>query len=160
MKRFQFRLQTVLDLKEKREESVQLELAVLETERRAEADCLEALNGRQAEGKEYLRSRLRGTWAAEEVSQTYAYLDGLAGQIKRQKETLRLATERVARKREELLEATKERKALERLRDIARENHMERCLKENQKKSEEFSILRYEHNDQFAGSASSGEGKS
>jgi len=144
MRRFSFRLQRVLDVKRIHEDRVKTELAALEARRRAEAGRLADMQRQRCGAQDTLRQRLMADWAPDDISRTYRYLELLDGQIAEQDMVLRAAERRKESKREELIAASKERKTLERLREVEQERHRKQSLKEGVKQLDEFASRRSE----------------
>jgi flagellar protein FliJ len=118
MATFTFRLQTVLEHKQRLEELAQLDHARAQAAQATEERSLTQLHDAEARGfSELERQRFDGRLDIEALQLGMTYLDALKVQITRQAQVVarvRLATES---KRELLVAAMQERKALERLRE-------------------------------------------
>ena len=118
---FKFRLEPILDLRQKREEMLQLELAVLQRELAA-ADRQRLAFEAQHDGQ-MATIRTHQTGGRIDfvfLRQGFTYLEALADAIVEQRQVMVEINGRVEAKREEVVRAMQERKALEKLKDRAR----------------------------------------
>ena len=118
MATFKFRLQTVLEHKQRLEDMAQLEHAQAQASQAKEERALGQL--REAEGRgfdELERQRFDGRLDIEALQIGMTYLDALKVQITRQEQVVDRTRRATAAKRERLIVAMQERKALERLRE-------------------------------------------
>ena len=126
MPRFQFRLQQYLGIKEQIESQKELEYAkaiqVLEEEKQKLADFIQ----RRDTTVEELRRAVTKSISPFEIRRFNNNIERLKHQIKVQEERVEAAKRFVEQKRQELVQAMKERKALE----IVKENAKEEFLKE------------------------------
>jgi flagellar FliJ protein len=142
MKRFRFALQPVLDQRQRIEDEKQM---IVAAKRRsldeAEAE-LQRLNEEFRENADVLRSR-HSELDTEELRLTYAHLQFLDRCIVSQIKVV--AERRVAldRARAELLEASKERKAVEKLKERRREAHDTEAARLEQNEIDDGNARRY-----------------
>jgi len=123
MRRFKFRFQRLLELKESLEQSRQAALAEALARSRAEQERLDQL---QHTRDSYLRDGVPGPGFAvstELLTLGAHFSQRLEREIVEQREQLRQVDTVVAQRREELLEATKERRVFEILREKAARVH-------------------------------------
>lgn len=124
MPRFQFRLQKFLSVKEQIENQKELEYAnalrVLEEEKRKLAEFIQ----HKDETVQKLRSSVERSISPYEIRRFNNNIERLKQQISTQKERVTAAEEFVEQKRQELVQAMKERKALEIVKENAREEHL------------------------------------
>ncbi|MCL1846231.1 MAG: flagellar export protein FliJ [Defluviitaleaceae bacterium] len=124
MPKFQFRLQKYLSVKEQIENQKELEYAnalrVLEEEKQKLAEFIR----RKDETVEKLRSSVAKSIEPFEIRRYNNNIERLKHQINVQKERVAAAEEYVEQKRQELVQAMKDRKALEIVKDNAREEFL------------------------------------
>jgi len=118
MAKFKFRLQSVLSYKEQVEEALKMELAQLQEAHQRELLALQELEGEKAHTARALqREEEREQLDLAAIELHVAYLDILEEAIVSQTSLVQELEERLTRKREEVIVAMQERKALEKLRD-------------------------------------------
>jgi flagellar FliJ protein len=116
MKRFQFRLQSVLALREEAEQKAERAYAeALQTERQA-LGKLQSAEAALATGEEIIRTRLREGPRAQELDHLRHYRQFLADQVTLAATNLAAAREGTESRRQALQKAMQEREALDRLR--------------------------------------------
>ena len=118
MATFKFRLQTVLEHKQRLEDMAQLEHAQAQASQAKEERALGQL--REAEGRgfdELERQRFDGRLDIEALQFGMTYLDALKVQITRQAQVVDRVRKATEAKRERLVATMQDRKALERLRE-------------------------------------------
>ncbi len=114
MSRFRFRLQTVLDIKRRREEQLAAELADLLARLLRERQVLDSLRrDREAAGAEM--ARLNGRLDIDDVRSRERYRARLEEAITQQIEAMQLIQEQIDACRIRLVEAARERQALDNL---------------------------------------------
>ena len=143
MKRFQFRLQRLLDLRSAREESLQAEFAACARRCHTESERLDGL----LEQRRYAILDLMGmqTTGAEgiNVQECAAYIAALEHQIGRQRAILAEAQAVLDTRRAALLEASRDRKVLDRLRDVRRDRHKAQVGRAEQAAENEIAVIRF-----------------
>lgn len=143
MARFQFRLQKVLEMREQKEKLLQRRYMELLAAAEAEKRYLRELLERQAWFRKDLEEKQRGKLDIVDVMHLLAYLEGLAETIEEQKIRVREAEERAEEARLDLLRASQEKKAVEKL----REKQYDDWMKEQQRAEiiflDEISSVRY-----------------
>ena len=123
MARFSFRLQQFLDVKEQLEEQKELVYAAAVRKREEERARLHALQDELQQQLQALRLAVQNMLEPIDIRRYNHSIERLKQHIKLQEERLQAATTYTEAKRLELVEAMKERKALEIVRDNAREAH-------------------------------------
>lgn len=93
--KFKYRLQKVLDMRVKREDSLKLEVAARKRERDAEQAALDDLKERQATSQRQMNDQLAAGRTAD-VQMTNDYLGALADKIKAQEAKLKAAEARLS----------------------------------------------------------------
>ena len=129
MAKFKFRLQKVLEMRTQREQLLQRQYNELRKQAELEKMRLLKLIQDQETAREELSAKQRGTIAINEVMDYLAYLEVLKHDIERQTVVLREAEERAEEARQELLRASQEKKAVEKL----KEKQFEEFQKEQQR---------------------------
>ncbi|MBN1826864.1 MAG: flagellar export protein FliJ [Candidatus Eisenbacteria bacterium] len=138
MTKFRFRLQKVMNVKQCIEDRKKQDLAVAERTLEREERALSSLHDLEEECRravlEQRTGRIDIAW--EEVHR--ARFDRLMRDICRQIEAVEHSRRRVSREREELVECSKERKTLEKLRENNLIEHMREWLRSEQKETDEI----------------------
>lgn len=118
MKKFSFKFQKVMDVKESLEKQKMLELTEAETQLQQARGYLEQVVTAQAEyQRRYNSRRKNGTVRAAEVRNYLRYIDKLSGDIENQKRVIDQKTDIKESKRRELLALVKDKKILEKLKE-------------------------------------------
>jgi flagellar FliJ protein len=138
MKRFNFRLQRVLDIRERFRDEMRQELVQKNFERDQEQRTLEDLD------HEFLRSKVAdgGTYSAGELVLVGAYSLRLKEAIEEQRLRVAAAEKAAEEARERYIEASKEAQALEKLKEKRHQEYVEETLKEEGNQLDEFAVLR------------------
>ncbi|MBI3974213.1 MAG: flagellar export protein FliJ [Chloroflexi bacterium] len=117
MARFTFRLQPVLEHKQRLEDAAQIELSrCWEAQRREEAALNEYAEAEAGAIRELERQRFTGRLDIEALQLGLRYLDILKAQIQRQTQVVQRVQRQTEAKRQELVGYMQERKMLEKLR--------------------------------------------
>jgi len=139
MNRYKFKLQRVLDVKniyrEKRRRELQNSMTKLTREENVLKGLSENLDGSQNEMK---KKRMK-TMTGFELSFYYKYFNYLSALIDVQNKKIAQAKNEVTKRREKLIEATKEKEILEKLKERTWESYSRELKKEEQKLSDEIS---------------------
>ena len=122
MRKFRFNLQKVLDYRETVEDKLMSELATIQAELDRATARLHDLMRARNRFREHMRQRLSGG-SPDEIKQASEYLDELNNCLRAQASAVRRVTEARDGKLAEVLEASKDRKMLERLRDQRKTEH-------------------------------------
>lgn len=124
MAKFNYRLQSTLDLKGKLEEQKKIEfgqaIARLEAEKQKKID----LENQKSDNINLFRESIAQGIRPDDLKQYNTYIDVLKIRIKGQDRAIQLAEKAVEKKRLELVEAVQERKKLEKLRERAYEEYV------------------------------------
>ena len=143
MPRFQFRLQQYLGVKEQIEDQKEMEYAkalrMVEEEKRKLADMRRKLT----ENIEELRRSVSRSIAPIEIRRYNNTIERLKHHIKVQKDRVAAAESFAEEKRQELVQAMKERKALEIVKDNAREEFLKEANLAEQKQVDELVSFKY-----------------
>ena len=138
MRRFSFRLQRVLDIREQFRDELRQELVRKNHERDEELQVLARLE------QESLKIKIEegGTYSASELVMFGAYSVRLKQLMEQQQQRVAAAIKQVEEVKERYIEASKEAKALEMLRQKRREEYTEQQLKEDGRQLDELAIQR------------------
>jgi len=122
MRKFHFSLQRLLDYKQTVEDALLVELAALRAEHtREKAVLAEMMRAKEAFGRRIRKTLVTGD--AEQIQRAYAYLQDLGKQITSQDAKVRQIAMKTDEKMCEVIAASKERKALDRLREHKEDEH-------------------------------------
>ncbi|MCS6831648.1 MAG: flagellar export protein FliJ [Armatimonadota bacterium] len=140
MRRFEFSLQKVLDYRQRVEEQAIRAFAEAQAHLIRERAMLHQL---LIEREECLRrSQRRQQLAIELLDIEQTYLSALEGRIEAQRERVAQAEKVLQKKREALIEAQRERKVLERLREKHYEQWRQEMLHSEQKSLDDLATVR------------------
>ena len=146
MRRFRFRLQSVLEHRLRQEEVAQVELSQAKTAQLKEENALQALHAAEAAAiAELERQRFTGRLDIEALQLGLGYLDALKGQILRQTHVVARAQQHAEAKRQELVARVQERKTLERLRERQLETFTREQNRLEAREADELVIMRHAH---------------
>lgn len=138
MARFRYRMQNILDVKEKLESQAKNEFAIANARLAEEEEKLFVLNERKEAYEEKLRQLYASTLEVTEINRTQDAIDNLKEQIVIQKGNVRQAMHNVDLAREKLTEAMQERKTHDKLKERQFEEFL---LEEAAKESKEIDEL-------------------
>lgn len=138
MKKFQFRLQRLLQLKEHAKAEKQKQLAKAERSRRMEEAHKQMLEERmQQEISELIRTQ-SNVLSVERRRRSVYYQHRLLTNLKTQTAAVANAREREERRRSELIEATRQEKVYHKLRERQEARYREECDRQEQKDTDEI----------------------
>ena len=144
MKQFQFRLQKVMETTQIKEEIKKRELAKAMQKLRDNETQLETLLGSLKEHISHIEScHKRSTLKVSELSHLSGYMEKLGQEILAQTKKIARLTEEARVYREKLLEITKDKKVLERLKDKKYEEFKKKLRSMEQKFMDEVSTRSY-----------------
>ena len=157
MAQFEFRLQSVLNLREKIENQKELEysqaLKRLGEERAKERALVERKDASVLELSERLRGKSKHENGTEkkginpsEVSRYNDFIELMKERITIQRKVVKAAEEFAEAKRKELVEAMRDRKTIERLRENALEEYKEEEKRSEQKQVDQLVSYKYAKN--------------
>ncbi len=142
MKKFSFGLQKVLDYRQTLEDIRLAELAGLQAEHECESSRLTRMTQVREEFKCQMREML-ASGDPEYIKQANAYLHDLTERVLLQKAKHDEVAARKDAKTDEVVEAAKDRKALERLREYKVVEHRHDGFREEQKFLDEIASVRH-----------------
>jgi flagellar protein FliJ len=124
MPKFRFRLQTVLEHRQRLEEMAQLEHAQAQASQTREEGVLSRLKRAEDDGfGELERQRMTGRLDIEALQLGMGYLDALKVQIQRQDQVVDRVRRHTVARREQLVDAMQQRKVLDRLKEKQLQDH-------------------------------------
>lgn len=124
MARFNFRLQNILNLKVRLENQQKLSFAAAQKKLNEEEEKLEALYVRKTEYEDEARELRASKLNVADILESETAIVRIMEYIDEQKAQVRLCEQKVEKEREKLVEAMRERKTYERLREKAFEEFM------------------------------------
>ena len=137
---FKFKLQSVLDYRLNIEEKILNEFSELKRELDRQKAMLEELKSERESMVAGLRNMQSQTIKAHDISSILVYVDRLRESEKQQKQVIQQIMEAVDKKRQELVEAVKNRKIMENLKDKQKEEYIKDVNDTEQKDSDEMSV--------------------
>ncbi|MBD3265004.1 MAG: flagellar export protein FliJ [Candidatus Omnitrophica bacterium] len=148
MARFKFRLQKILELRKRKQEDRQKELAGLKKLLKEEEKLLEKLKKQGYEVRkkiDLIQSKKENSLDMEELTRHSDYLDSLRNRILSQIRTIRKVIEDIENKRGELIDASKEKKIIETLKEQQYKKFRESLENWEKKRLDEFGMINYSH---------------
>jgi flagellar FliJ protein len=143
MRKFKFRLQTLLDRRRAQEEEILIELSAIQNELSSEIDKLEKLKDLSTEAFNQLAQGLKQSVDAVETMRRDDYASATLDDIVVQKLTIKSVRKRLEAKLNEVVEAMKERKVLESVRDKQETQHWLIQRRAEQQSLDEIASVRY-----------------
>ena len=139
MKRFKFQLQKVLDIRERREDALKDERTKLNYILQIEKQKLSAIN-QEIDSAQEKKKALQNTPHANpnEIEDYYIYIQSQLTRRGNQILHIKIAQEHVDKKRDELIEAAKQKKILEKLKEKQEFNHLWELDRAEQKTIDEL----------------------
>lgn len=138
MARFRYRMQNILDVKEKLETQAKNEFAIANAKLAEEEEKLEALKCRKREYEDKLRSLYESNLEIFEINKTQDAIDNMQLRISEQEINVKHAIKNVDLARERLTEAMRDRKTHDKLKEKEFEQFL---LDEAAKESKEIDEL-------------------
>lgn len=145
MKRFKYRLQALLKVKEHIEKERQKALAESVKKVRDQQLRLEAVDNYRAATTDRSREKARKRFSVAEMLIISRYLHKLKRDTLVGRELLRVLRREEDGKRHDLIEAARERRKYERLKEIQQEKHLKNVEATLTKESDENAISSYRH---------------
>jgi flagellar FliJ protein len=142
MKKFQFDLQKLLEYRKTVEEQLLAELSGMRMEKDREIIRLQNLCTSVDMFRERMKKNLTGG-TPEEIREDFCYLTDLNLLVESQKTFIVKLEEKIQRKTAEVVSASKEVKALERLKERKRQAYKKEIQEQEQKFLDELASIRY-----------------
>jgi len=144
MKQFEFRLQKVMETTKTREELKKRELAKALVVLAQNESLLESMFARLEEQiEEYNARKLKPSMTASDLMNFSHYTEKLLTDIQHQKKNIETLAEKVRQHREKLIEITKDKKILERLKEKRYEEYRKKLRNMEQKFIDELGMRGY-----------------
>jgi flagellar FliJ protein len=143
MRRFRFKLQAVLDQRKAREDRLLAELGELRREESAEVARLAMLTGQLEQSCEAMSEAYARSAPANELALRDEHLEALRDDVRLQELTLQTVRERVEAKRQEVVEAVKDRRLIETLRDKQEQTYVLEMARAEQRMLDDMASVRY-----------------
>ena len=140
---FKFKLQSVLDYRLNIEEKILNEFSELKRELDRQKAMLEELKSERENMVAGLRNMQSQTIKAHDISSILVYVERLRESEKQQNQVILQTIEAVDQKRKDLVEAVKNRKIMENLKDKQKEEYIKDVNDTEQKDSDEMSVLKF-----------------
>lgn len=140
---FKFKLQSVLEYRLNMEEKILNEFSDIKRYLEEQKAVLTALISERESLINDLRYMQRDTMRADDIATLVHYVENIRMKEKDQKNLIHQAKEQVENKRKVLVEAVKNRKVLENLKDKHAEEYRVNFNALEQKNSDEMSVLKY-----------------
>ncbi|MCK9275554.1 MAG: flagellar export protein FliJ [Syntrophales bacterium] len=137
---FKFSLQSILDYRINSEEKLLLELASSRKELKNDYTILKFLKDKQRCILNELEDGLPKR--AHIIGAYFAHIGAVSEKIKKQKEVIEKKTQEMTKRQDKVLEAVKERKKLELLKEKQLIDHKSALRKTEDKRLDEFSVMR------------------
>ena len=146
MRKFQFKLQTVLKHRKFKEDRLQAELGELRREEAREVARLTQLRAQLEDACAAIVDGLDRNEPADELERRDEYAKAKRDDVKVQELTLDAVHARVEAKRAEVIEAMKQREVLETLRDKQERAYVYECARAEQNQLDADASVRYARN--------------
>lgn len=143
MKRFKFRLQTLLDQRKAREEKLLWELGEIRREEAREIERLHALERLLQETRDSTEQAIRDGRPAGELVRRDEFVKATRDDIRVQELTVEAVQRRVEAKQAEVVKAMQDRKVLEALRDKQEREYLLAIARQEQNELDEMASVRY-----------------
>ena len=143
MARFRYRMQNILDVKEKMESQAKNEFAIANARLAEEEKKLEILHERKHSYEEDLRNLYNSALDIEEINHTRDAIDNLTERIAIQNEQVKQAQHNVDLAREKLTLAMQERKTHEKLKERQFEEFLQEEAARESKEIDELVSFRH-----------------
>lgn len=143
MARFRYRMQNILDVKEKMESQARNEFAIANARLAEEEKKLEELHARKYSYEEELRRLYNSALDIEEINHTQDAIDNLTEKIALQREQVKQAQHNVDLAREKLTLAMQERKTHEKLKERQFEEFLQEEAAKESKEIDELVSFRH-----------------
>jgi flagellar protein FliJ len=140
---FKFKLQSVLEYRINIEEKILNEFSDVKRYLEEQKAVLRALISERESLINDLRNMQNGKIRADDIATLVQYVENIRVKEKEQKNVIHKAKEQVENKRKVLVEAVRNRKVMENLRDKQAEDYQNNFNKLEQKNSDEMSVLKY-----------------
>lgn len=146
MKKFQFKLHAVLGHRQRKEDGLKKELADLQRVLELETLALSKFKSELLMYQHELKEKQLTDFDVNELPTYHTYFQHMQEEIIGQTIKVEAFLRSVEAKREELLDASKDKKAIEKLRDRKKEDYIKLVLSDEQKLIDENTTSRFKSN--------------
>jgi flagellar protein FliJ len=143
MRKFHFKLQRLLDYRQTIEDKLLAELAAIQAEHAREADKLRELIYTRNQFRDKIRRGLCDSDDPDDIKRNYTYLHDLSRRVSAHEVSVARIWEKRNRKMAEVVEASKERKTLDRLREYEVAMHQAEGQRQEQKFLDDVAGVRH-----------------
>lgn len=145
MRKFKFRLESVLEFRKRKEDQRKKELGLLKQFLQKEQLFLKELEVKMIESQNKMQAQQHGTLNMESIMNYYYYLTNVKEKILNQIALIEELIARIEQKREDLITASKERKIMEKLKDNQYKEFRDMLEKWEAKAIDEMATNLYTH---------------
>lgn len=143
MKKFKFDLQPLLGHRKRKEDGLKRELADVRRQLAKETKLLNKLHTELGFYQEELKGKQKKKFNPDEITVYHKYFNRMQKVIENQNIIVEEFIKEVEKKREELMNASKEKKAIENLKDKKHSSYIKLARNEEQKIIDEVATMRY-----------------
>ncbi|MFQ5713236.1 MAG: flagellar export protein FliJ [Candidatus Scalinduaceae bacterium] len=143
MPKYNFKLQPLLDKEQIYEDECVRELRVIKDELQEEEDKLERLKNLEIKSQKELKGKKQHHITAAELKVYEDYFERLDNDIKNSKRLLEEITKKIEAVQNELLKIMKKRKALEKLKEIGKEEYINSLNLTLNKEMDDIAMTRF-----------------
>ena len=143
---YRFRLEALLKHRKHQEEILQRELALARRQMLAEQKILHVQKASLRQHQRELQLRQQQGRRVSEILLVIDYLGKLAEDLEKQRKRVAAAEQGFQKIRQELIEAVKKRKILQKLKERQSERHQQRLRKKEQDAMDEVAATRFQRN--------------
>ena len=140
---YQFKLQALLNHRYHQEEARQKELADAQRVFRAVQDHLRRLKKDKHDNVQNLQTRQKEPHSTANILIYINYIEQLSRDIQAQREQVRIASQDVRQKRDDLIAVMKKRKTLEKLKEKERLAYQRKMMQDERKFNDEVAATRH-----------------
>jgi flagellar FliJ protein len=145
MKKFSFRLETLLQHRQHLEEKERTKFSAIRNELLAEVNHIQALRTMQARALAELARKKSGDCDAQEIIWHYRYLDRIALELERSARRIAELEGKLEIQKQAMIEAMRNKKMIENLRSKREKEFLTALERAEQKSVDEIVVTRYAH---------------
>jgi len=145
MKKFSFRLETLLQHRHHLEEKERTKFSAIRNELLAEVDHIQALRTTQAQALAELAQTKSGDCDAQEITWHYRFLDRIALELERSARRIAELEGKLEIQKQVMIEAMRDKKMIENLRSKREKEFLTALERAEQKSVDEIVVTRYAH---------------
>jgi flagellar FliJ protein len=145
MKKFSFRLETLLQHRHHLEEKERTKFSAIRNELLVEVDHIQALRTMQAQALAELAQTKSGDCDAQEITWHYRFLDRIALELERSARRIAELEGKLEIQKQVMIEAMRNKKMIENLRSKREKEFLTALERTEQKSVDEIVVTRYAH---------------